>query len=853
MNSFKKIWTKNKSSIITGLIYFLLIPFLASILIVEVLEGLRFMLENIGFDPDPDNSFHFFGAIFSSFWVFVWISCELAAGGWWLYLKVDNNPKRKAKRGRNVDHVAKLRSDANFKKIGYNGKLGDSHTNPGIVVASKGSKYPGREKTDMIVGVDEKNHVIGIGPTGTGKSQVWILPSIIHNLSTKDYVEKKVNKITGEEEEKNVKKAPFIIVTDVKGELYDQTHKYAREMGYKVHCFDTNTGAAAGPSLSYNPLYVLHKYHLAANEYEKQGNKIKAGEQRRILKEMIGDVVSVILRAEKDSKSDAFWRENEVQLLSGLFFLMFDLYDGGYLSDTSEVSFATAFELIQNKSELVELSKKYGKSRGFELYMKETAKTLENDPNDKTQLGILKGLSSKIQIFEIYRDKTSRDELSLIDQNEKNILYLKVPDHVEGSYKIVSLLIQTIYTTTVDAANERADKRAIRDIKVIWDEFANFPKVPTVTNMIRMSRSRGFQFVFMIQDQASLQAQYGKEESVVIVENCKTKMTLRVGPEDAKYFSAILGDRKKTANISYSHEAGKRPNYSVSEDYKEVLRPAEIQDLRIINDSFHFSEVIVVTPETKVLSKNVPWFKVKEHLTSGCRDYKYNIVESYFGPGTKMWRDVEKSLKKKRKNVKELNMKEEKANFIEDLWLKNPKKPKDTDTEMWMDQKWRQHKKKLLEENGGIIHSKDIKKEIEKRLQKQGFVTLGGRSESDIFKNMNDFELIGYSSNIKDIADHIMNSYKRSMPDIMKKHKLEPLYNDNIVSPFKTYKGTKNFFISSLPALKRIVELGTKDGVLVNHGRDKDIYKKWKQIETKFEVLIEDNDSKETSKEKESN
>lgn len=842
MNSIKEYWNKYKREIISGLVYFLLIPFVISLLLVEVFEVIRCILSSLSLNPDVDGNFHFFGVIFSKLWLFTWIACEFGALGWVLYLKLDNNPKRKAKRGRNIDHVARLRSDTNFKRVGYNGKLGDPHKRPGVVVASKGSKIPWRRKTDMFVAVDEKNHVMGLGPTGTGKSQVWIINSIIHNLSTIDDVEKVYNEKTKKVEEKIIKKiAPMIIVTDVKGELYEETHGYANEMGYKIHCFDTNTGGAAGPSLSFNPLYYLHKYHLEAKRLEEEGNVDRATETRRNLKETMGDVISVVLNVAGDSKSEAFWKENNVQLTAGLIYLMFDLYDGKYFKEISDISFATAFELVQNKTKLVELSKKYGKSEGFGLFMKESAKTIENDPNDKTQIGILKGVSAKIQIFETYRDKTSRDELHLIDQNEKNILYLKVPDHRDGSYKIVALLIQLLYTNTVDEANERrGEKRAIRDIKVIWDELTNFPQVPSLTNMIRMSRSRGFQFLFAIQDQASLQSQYSKEEAITIMENCKTKMALRVGLEDAKYFSSIAGDRKKAANISYNNEKGKRPNYSISEDYKEVLRPSEIQDFKIIGTYADYSESFVVTPDTKVLAKNIPWFSVKGHLTSACRKYNYNVVDTYYGPGTKIWREVEKDFKNK-KGVKEFNMKQEKANFIEDLWLKNPKKPDDIETERWMEQKWKKHKKKLLEENGVIIHSKDIKKEIRKRLDKQGYAKIGGTTKEDVFAEMSDIELQGYSTNIKDIADYIFNNYKKELPEIMKKYNLESIYSRKINSPYTGNKGTVRFIEEGFEGLSILVKRAIKDEVLVKHGKSTVLYKKWKQLENKFGFLIEDN------------
>lgn len=92
----------------------------------------------------------------------------------------------------------------------------------------------------------ETYHTIVIAPTGTGKSQIYMIPSIIHNVSTQDKVDK-----SGKTIEFN---APTVIVTDVKGELFAETASYAASQGYKVHCFNTRE---TNESLSYNPLYHI--------------------------------------------------------------------------------------------------------------------------------------------------------------------------------------------------------------------------------------------------------------------------------------------------------------------------------------------------------------------------------------------------------------------------------------------------------------------------------------------------------------------------------------------------------------------------------------------------------------------
>jgi len=132
---------------------------------------------------------------------------------------------------------------------------------------------------------DGEYHTLIIGSTGSGKTQIAVLP-LVKNLA---------------------KKGESMIITDPKGEIYEKTSVMLREKGYNVILLnfrDPQRGNA------WNPLSLPYQLH-------KSGNRDKATE-------LLDDLAMNILYDEKAQNQDPFWERTSADYFAGLALGLFD-------------------------------------------------------------------------------------------------------------------------------------------------------------------------------------------------------------------------------------------------------------------------------------------------------------------------------------------------------------------------------------------------------------------------------------------------------------------------------------------------------------------------------------------------
>lgn len=709
--------------------------------------------------------------------------------GWWDKIEID-------KINSNPEDKYNLRTNEKWLAAGENVVLGEPHHTAGMVIGTKNKQKTAGEILNTII--EPTFHVALLAPTGTGKSQVFIIPSIISNLSVTDKYSVKEGKLRkaglNKLEIANIKKgiipndlvikmreknieldvkkynAPNIVVVDVKGELYNETASYAADHGYKVHCFDTNKG---GESLGYNPLYQIHQYWKKGRE---GGKNAEAAEQQS--KEMLENAVINVLEMRANEKGDAFWKNGEARMLTGLIAVMFDMYEGGGL-DEDQVSLATAHEITTNIQAMIGYCRKYGKSKYYKLYLEQTIESLSKDEHNKTINGILTGVQNKIRIFDIYKSITSRDDFHLINQKEKNIIYLKVPDEEFASYKIVSLFIEQDYVTRVFEAKSHPSGKLIRSRKIIWDELGNFPVVNSLPSMVRMSRSRGYQFMFALQDQDTLEANYGKNEAATILKQCQAQLGLRVQLADAKYFSDLVGLRKAKNNRNYNSNGSF--GTSISENYKEIIRPDEIQNFEIIettSDRGNYSESIYISPRSKFVNKNPAWFLVSDHLTGAYDNYTFDVVDTYYGDRTDTWKEAYKQIHKEiDQKMKEWNSKEWREKFVANWKKRNGRKF----NKEALEEEIKIAREAYLREHGMLFNISMVKELVKHNVKNKAIFTIN----EDIIEQTIDQKLLDiYAPQLKELTEKYSNWLSGKYPEM--KQEIRNKYGQKVNTTYGT-------------------------------------------------------------------
>jgi Type IV secretory pathway, VirD4 components len=323
-------------------------------------------------------------------------------------------------------------------------------------------------------------HNLIIGSTGAGKTQTTIFP-MVKNLSRNN---------------------ESMIITDPKGEIYEDTAEMLRERGYNIVLLNFRTPQEGN---AWNPMTLPYKLYT-------EGNQDKATE-------LLDDLALNILYDESSKGQDPFWEKTSADYFAGLSQALFE--------DASE-------EQINLNS--INLMTTVGEDKFMgTTYMKEyfsykdptspayinVASTI-NAPNE-TKGSILSVFRQKIKLFatrENLSEMLARSDFDMKDiGRKKTAVFIVIQDEKKTYHSLVTIFLKQCYETLISVAQESGGKLPHRT-NFILDEFANMPPLKDVTTMVTAARSRNIRFNFVIQNFAQLYDVYGKENGETIKGNC---------------------------------------------------------------------------------------------------------------------------------------------------------------------------------------------------------------------------------------------------------------------------------------------------------------------------------------------
>ena len=366
----------------------------------------------------------------------------------------------------------------------------------GIVVINDGKK----------LWVDDgEAHNLVIGATGSGKTQIVVFPMI------------KVLAKAGES----------MVLTDPKGELYEETSEMLREYGYNVIVLnfrDPQKGNA------WNPMNLPYKLY-------QEGNTDKSVE-------LLDDLALNILYDEKNT-GDPFWEKSGADYFSGLALGLFE-------DATEEQVNLNSMNLMSNLGE-----ERFGgpNNNYIKEYfnMKDPARPAYVNASgtvyapEETKGGVLSTFKQKVKLFSS-RDNLS-EMLSYSDFDMKDIgrkktaVFMVVQDEKKTLHPLATIFIKQCYETLIDVAQESGGHLPFRT-NFILDEFANMPPLKDVTTMVTAARSRHIRFTFIIQNFAQLTQVYGKENAETIKGNCNILYLISAELQALEELSKMCGEVK---------------------------------------------------------------------------------------------------------------------------------------------------------------------------------------------------------------------------------------------------------------------------------------------------------------------
>lgn len=476
------------------------------------------------------------------------------------------------------------------------------------------------KKDGILVRAEEKNnnmhinfvqpiHTLCVGTTSSGKTTRFVVPSL------------QIMSMTASK--------PSFVVTDPKGELYDQCSSKFKKEGYDVRVIDLRN---TFQSTQWNPLtYPYRMWHRSfkldkevkvhqpgdnpknynlilqrsfdfntTNWFEFNGvayvdRNYLESDMKVISKKLQDDTFSTLndictTLAPVESAKDPSWEKTARRLIHAVLLAMledslipelglteekynfYNVYKICNTTDSGRDTYATL------KRYLFENRDKFSKVPDLASTALQNAET-----TTKNYMGFV---SSMVSLFSDTGISllTSATEVDFVNIDEKpTAIFLIIPDEIRVRYPLAILFVIQLYKRLVDKAQNMGGKLK-RNVYFMLDEFGNMPKFPEFGSIMTVGRSRGIFFELCVQSYSQLYQVYGQDEGKIIKDNCPIQVY--IASEDTvtnKEFSELLGKKtivEESVNKSVGPDGKESKSYSQQVKSIPVAYPEELMKFR---------------------------------------------------------------------------------------------------------------------------------------------------------------------------------------------------------------------------------------------------------------------------------
>ncbi len=387
-------------------------------------------------------------------------------------------------------------------------------------------------------------HVAIIGPTGCGKSSSFFIPNLLE--------------LNGE---------ISAVVSDPKGEMYEQTKNYLESLGYntmKLEPFDAYT--------RYNPILIA-----------EDDTELK--EIAQLI--MINGNKSYELATGGASGNTEWLSMSEPLLAAGLIYVK----RKGKRKDIKEVmdivlykEFNDMMKIFAEVPEAMQEFMMFAQSKNAEKTMSGIKTTLANALklfNDKKIRTFVETPYKKVeengttklvpQVQLLFHPKMLRDI--------PTVLFICVPER-KSLYAMP--LMSVFYSQLLNKCMDYTSPSSV-PVFFFLDEFANIGTLPNFGNVVSTARSRNIGISIALQGMEQLKQNYGQDNAYNILNNMKTKLFYSgLTGSSADYVSQLAGYTTiQTESVSSQKgmDGKKNDSKTISDQRRELITPDEIRRL----------------------------------------------------------------------------------------------------------------------------------------------------------------------------------------------------------------------------------------------------------------------------------
>jgi len=207
---------------------------------------------------------------------------------------------------------------------------------------------------------------------------------------------------------------------------------------------------------------------------------------------------------------------------------------------------------------------------------------------DRTKGSIYLNMQSAISVFtlENIARLTAENDLDIekFGYGEKPIaLFIGVPAEDKSNHFLVTTLVSQVYQHLFHLSKNKKSKRKgelDRYVKVIFDEFGNFPPIDEFGDVVTICLGMGMSFDIYVQALNQLTSKY-KDDEGTILENFANKVYIKsVGNETAEEFSKLLGNKTIVDIQRQGGRSSLDKTYTESASEEPLMYPDDLQRLK---------------------------------------------------------------------------------------------------------------------------------------------------------------------------------------------------------------------------------------------------------------------------------
>ena len=354
----------------------------------------------------------------------------------------------------------------------------------------------------VVDGGDECRHLMIIGATGTGKSRLIILPSLIYSL--------------------RARKRRSFVVFDVKGELKEATLQIARDNHYNI--LDVNF---RDPSLGdpWNPFYK-------ANALYATGTDENMKKARTLLEKYIDSIFS---DGRANGRNDPYWRTNCANLFRGICSILWGLGKSITLRDVLRLSDSIPIsredEDDDDECQLFRLADRFPAGSaarrllaGFRSGSNQTRGNILS-----CYRGYLSPRTARDDVLKMVSGSTSINFQQLGET--PTVLYITLPDDSTALGGLQGILLTQLMQELNECALRNNGCLPVRT-EMYLDEVCNIrPAIPSLETALTIARSRGIRYILAIQSYAQFCGVYGSAAETIAA-NCSSWIALNIAKDE---------------------------------------------------------------------------------------------------------------------------------------------------------------------------------------------------------------------------------------------------------------------------------------------------------------------------------